>query len=178
MAGALQAIGPVSGAHYNPVVSMAALINGRIEWQACLFYVLSQLLGSIAGAFIAWCLGGSGLTLPAAMRHSETKALVMEILITSLLVLVFLGATDPERGDALKDLAGIAVGLALAVGHWVGIPFSGGSMNPFRTLASAITESHWDNIWIYFVGPPVGSALSAVLYRFVFSGAKDGGGGF
>lgn len=138
-------------------------------------------------------MGGSGLTLPGAVRHPETKALVMEILITMLLVLVFLGATDPERGDALKDLAGIAVGLALAVGHWVGvsvrasapevplpssqthltspfdplqeavpfpflnhvscklvpqIPFSGGSMNPFRTLGSALTESHWDYIWV------------------------------
>ncbi|KAK3925448.1 Aquaporin [Frankliniella fusca] len=143
------ALGPVSGAHFNPVVSMSALINGRIEWQPCLLYVAAQLLGSLMGAAMAWGLGGSGVTLPSGMHNGSIKALCIEMLITGLLVLVFLGASDPERGDALKDLGGVAVGLALAVGHWVGV---------------------------YFVGPPVGAAISAVVYKFVFSGAKEGGG--
>lgn len=76
--------------------------------------------------------GGTGVTIPGPYEHRLIIALCVEILITMLLVLVFLGVSDPDRGDAVKDLGGIAVGLALAVGHWVGVRWKGPGMTFYR----------------------------------------------
>lgn len=173
-------IGKVSGAHVNPAVSVAALIDGRITVLECVYYVVAQILGGILGALaLTWVYGGTaalganGYEAASALGAKIVTmpvALAVEIVLTFVFVLVVLSATKKE-----SCTNGIVVGLGLTLVHLFGIPFTGTSVNPARSIGPALLTKGiaLDQLWVFIVGPLVGGILAALFYRFVISPEEE-----
>ena len=163
------ALGAVSGGHFNPAVTFAMLITGRIAPMAAAGYWGAQFLGGLAAAFFIGALYGSsavaeGTPLPSA-NHTAVQALMMEIFLTFFLVSVIFGAAVFNN----FSYAGLAVGLAVTMGILAGGAVSGAAMNPARVLGPAIVGGEWSAHWVYWFGPLVGAGLAALLYDFLYS---------
>ncbi len=161
------ALGHVSGAHINPVVTLAFRLSGRIGTPRALAYVVAQLAGSvIAGLAIVAIVGDAGDAGATAPRIGGVDAaLLAEIILTFFLVLTIMGVATDERAQGA--FAAIAVGsyVGLAILAWG--PVGNASMNPARSLGPAIFGTEWSAHWIYWIGPIVGSALAVFLYAFL-----------
>lgn len=161
----------VSGGHINPAVTAAAFLAGRISLPKGLLYVVAQLAGAAAGAWLLQSVipaGGAGTLGAHSLGTGVTlqAALLTEIVLTFVLALtVFATAIDPA-GPA--HLAPIAIGLAVLVDHLIGVPLTGASMNPARSFGPALLAGVWAGHWIYWAGPLIGAALAAWLYKFFF----------
>ena len=161
----------LSGGHINPAVTFAALITGKIRLTKGVMYLVAQLLGAIAGAFLL------KVVIPAAAQGNlgahglgpgitAGGGLLTEIVLSFALVfVVFATAMDP-RG--LGHLAPAAIGLTVLVDHLVGVPVTGASMNPARSFGPALAAGAWDIHWIYWAGPLGGGALAALVYNLIF----------
>ena len=166
-------IGGVSGCHINPAVSLSMLIDKRISIGDFIGYVISQVIGALVAAallfaMVEW-LGISDLTggLGAngvANAGGVGGALVIEIILTFIFVLTILGVTAQEK---MANVAGIVIGLTLVFVHIVGIPLTGTSVNPARSLGPAIFAggAALSNVWVFIVGPLIGALLAAIVYR-------------
>lgn len=162
------AYGHISGAHFNPAVTIALWADNEIETVKGLAYIVVQVAAGIAGAAVlAFILGGTSSGLGAttlAPGVSPLQGLVVEIILTFFLVnTIFFAGVSGKGGN----LAGLAIGLTLTLAILFGGPLTGGSLNPARTLGPAIVSGNLANIWLYIVGPVVGGLLAALLYRFV-----------
>ena len=166
-------IGGVSGCHINPAVSLAALLDKRIDIKDFAGYVASQVLGAIGGAGLlkltlvltkaADLTGGLGSN-GAAGAGGVGGAIVVEIVLTFVFVLTILGVTaDSSKGS----VAGIVIGLTLTFVHIVGIPLTGTSVNPARSIGPAIFAggAALTDLWIFIIAPLVGAALAAFVYQ-------------
>ena len=165
-------IGNVSGCHINPAVSLAALLDKRIKGMEFVGYVISQVIGAIAGAALLFAMssiagidetGGLGTNL-AAGAGGTVGALIIEVTLTFIFVLTILGVTaDSSKGT----VAGIVIGLTLVFVHIVGIPLTGTSVNPARSIGPALFAGGpaLADLWIFIVGPFVGAALAALVYQ-------------
>jgi aquaporin Z len=166
-------IGPVSGCHVNPAVSLAAFVAGRMSVKEMAVYWVAQFLGAIAGAavllFIAGSitngLGQNGWGPGYGGGFGVEAAFVFEVVMTALFVIVILGSTGT---DAAPGFAGLGIGIALAVIHIVGIQVTGVSVNPARSLGPAVFVGGqaMAQLWLFFVAPAIGAVLGALLYRF------------
>lgn len=167
-------IGNISGCHINPAVSLAVLINKGMEVTEFVGYVAAQILGAVAGAGLLKMLTLFGIAdLTGAFGSNGIAnaggiggALAVEIILTFFFVLTILGVTsDPSKGS----VAGIVIGLTLAFVHIVGIPLTGTSVNPARSIGPALFAAGdaLVNLWLFIVGPLVGSALAAFLFKFI-----------
>jgi aquaporin Z len=164
------ALGPVSGCHVNPAVTLGVLIGRGITKVEAGAYMLAQLVGAIVGAGLLRLLvavGGVTDQTGALGTNSWGKtvngfgAFVVETLLTFIFVLVVLLVT---RHPAAPGFAGLAIGLALAAVHLVGIPLTGTSVNPARSIGPALFEpSALPQLWLFIVAPLVGAALAAVV---------------
>ena len=171
-------IGKVSGAHVNPAVSVAMLIDGRISVFECIYYVIGQILGAVAGAAVLGFLMGSYESLGA--NGFETAgglgvavvtlpvALILEAILTFVFVLVVLTVS----ADSENKSGGLIIGLALTVVHILGLPFTGTSVNPARSIGPAILTNATgtlarSQLWVFIVGPLIGGVLAALFYKFV-----------
>ena len=166
---AAYSMGCVSGGHFNPAVSVGLAISGRFEWGKVLGYVLAQCLGAILAALLLMLAAGGtslGLGQTTAGIFGVGGALVMETLMTFLLVLIILGTTSDR---AAAGFAGLPIGLYLGAAQIIGIPYSGASLNPARTLGPAIFVggAALTDLWIYIVAPLVGGILAALVYKLV-----------
>ena len=166
-------IGGISGCHINPAITLGCLVTGRISVKDCAGYMAGQVAGAIiAGAVLAGIYGAeSGLGangIGAGCNGSVTTAIIVEAILTALFVLVVLGATHKTNGDTGK-FAGLAIGLSLILIHLVGIHFTGTSVNPARSIGPAIFAGGeaLNNVWIFIVGPFVGSIIAACLWKLV-----------
>ncbi|MBK9333242.1 MAG: aquaporin Z [Ignavibacteria bacterium] len=168
-------LGHVSGAHLNPAVSIGLWIGGRFSAKELLPYVISQILGGIAGAGVLYIIvtgNGSAIGDFAANGygdHSPGKynlmaALVTEVVMTFMFLIVILGATD---GRAPAGFAGIAIGLALTLIHLISIPVTNTSVNPARSISQAVFVGGWaiEQLWLFIVAPIVGAALAGIVYK-------------
>lgn len=166
-------IGRVSGAHVNPAVSVAALIDGRITVFECVYYVIGQLFGAIAGAAALQWIFGSTSTLGAngyeglsALSTITTApvAFVIETILTFVFVLVVLSVTKKENCNS-----GLIIGLTLTLVHIMGIPFTGTSVNPARSIGPAlfVKGTQLEQLWLFILAPLLGAVLAALFYRFV-----------
>ena len=168
----------ISGGHINPAVTFAAVISGRMKLTPGVLYVGAQLLGAIVGALLLKAvvvdsiegnLGAHALNLDALA--GEGTGLLVEIILTFVLVFtVFATAMDP-RG--MGNLAPVAIGLAVLVDHFVGVPLTGASMNPARSFGPALVANFWDDQWVYWLGPLVGGGVAGLLYSFLFLWGRE-----
>ena len=163
-------IGNVSGCHINPAVSLGMAIAGRMTWKECIQYMVAQVLGAIAGAGLLGLILGSFESLGANGYNGTTVtvwiALLVEVILTFVFVLTILGVTDKkENGHA----TGIVIGLTLTLVHLFGLPFTGTSVNPARSIGPAIFQlgDAIKELWVFIVAPLVGATLAALFYKYV-----------
>lgn len=161
-------IGNVSGCHINPAVSLAMLISKKMDVKDFIGYVVAQCLGGIFGALLLGVIAGfnCGFGANGLYEGNYVTSLIVEIILTFIFVLAILGVTSkPEYGN----VAGIVIGLTLTLVHIVGIHFTGTSVNPARSLASAVFAGGdaLTCVWVFFVGPLVGAALAAFAWAAI-----------
>jgi MIP family channel proteins len=164
----IYALGHVSGAHFNPAVTVGFWALGEFPAKRVPWYVAMQLLGAIAASALLLVMfgktGGLGVTLPQA---AEATSLILETAMTFLLVFVIFGSA--VHGKAVKSFAGIAIGGTIALDALFGGPISGASMNPARSLGPALVSGTWTNQWIYVLGPLIGAVLAVAAYKVMTS---------
>lgn len=174
---AAYSIGNVSGAHLNPAVSLAMLIDGRMKVADFIGYIVAQVLGAIAGAglIIAFTgsnksLGTNGYASQSATNATLTQALIIEAVLTFVFVLVILGVTAKAQ---FSNIAGIVIGLSLAAIVMTGLPYTGTSVNPARSFGPALLAggTALKQVWVFIVAPLVGGALAALVHRFLLAPA-------
>ncbi len=166
-------IGPISGCHVNPAVSLAAFVAGRMSAKDMGLYWVAQILGAIAGAALIGLvaktgftnLGANGFDAGSPGGYGLQAALIFEIVFTAIFVVVILGVSGDQKHGAF---AGLAIGITLAVIHIVGIQVTGVSVNPARSFGPAVLQGGeaLSQVWVFFVAPAVGAALGALLFRF------------
>ena len=166
-------IGGISGCHINPAISLGCLLTGRMSGKECGMYIIFQVIGAIIGSAILYALtSSSGLVGTGAndlqANVSMLGGLLAEIIFTCVFVLVVLGATAKTNG-ATNNFAGLAIGLSLILVHLVCIRYTGTSVNPARSIAPAIFEggTALTNLWIFIIGPFVGGALAAGIWKVI-----------
>ncbi len=162
-------VGQVSGCHINPAVSLAMLMDGRMDVKSFLGYVVSQCLGAVAGALcLSLVLGGneSGLGTNGLYQNQVLASLVIEIILTFIFVFVILAVTSKED---YSRMAGLVIGLTLTLVHILGIHFTGTSVNPARSLGPALITGGpaLANVWVFIVGPLAGGALAACCWKWL-----------
>jgi aquaporin Z len=161
--------GSISGAHVNPVVSMAMALDGRISGGKMFGYWLAQFIGAILAAILLLYIFGNKSTLGSSIGYlTDTfpwKAVLIETIITFFLVYIILIVTANDTNETIQKYAGIIIGATLGLGVLFGYLLTGGSMNPARSFGPALISNNMKNIWIYFVGPIAGSILAFVFYR-------------
>lgn len=166
-------IGPISGCHVNPAVSLAAFVAGRMLARDMGLYWVAQILGAVAGAAVIGLiaktgftnLGANGFDAGSPGGYGLQAALIFEIVFTAIFVVVILGVSGDQKHGAF---AGLAIGITLAVIHIVGIQVTGVSVNPARSFGPALLQGGeaLSQVWVFFVAPAVGAALGALLFRF------------
>jgi aquaporin Z len=161
---AIQAAGHVSGGHFNPAVTLGALLDRRIEPMNALGYWVAQVVGAIAASGVVLFVAGQDAVNATASGFPDGKmgqALVVETVLSAIFLLVILTVTKRAPNQAA-----FTIPLTLTAIHFAGIPFSGASVNPARSLAPALVGGSLDaNILVWIVGPLVGAAIGWALYR-------------
>ncbi len=179
------ALGPISGGHFNPAVTVGLWAGGRFPGRDVLGYVIAQVAGGIAGAGVLYLIasGKAGFELSGGFAsngygehspggYSLTAALVTEIVMTFMFLIVILGTTHRR---APVGFAGIAIGLALTLIHLVSIPVTNTSVNPARSTGPAIFVGGWatSQLWLFWLAPLVGALLAGGDCRALFDGVPE-----
>jgi aquaporin Z len=163
--------GHVSGAHFNPAVTLGFLVNRDVSLREAGWYVLAQILGAMAASVTLRLLFGNvahlGATLP---RYSWQQSFVLEFILTFALMMVIFGSA--VHGKAVKSFAGIAIGATVGLEAMFAGPISGASMNPARSLAPAVVSGTLDHVWIYVVATSLGAITAALVYRLIHEGGS------
>jgi aquaporin NIP len=162
----IYAVGHISGAHFNPAVSLAFALTRHFPWPRVAAYWTAQLAGALAAALLLRASLGDvahvGATLPSG---SYGQAFLWETTLTFFLMFVIMAVATDTR--AVGEAAALAIGGTIAFGALVGGPVSGASMNPARSLGPALVSGELRALWIYLSAPLLGAALGAVAYQFV-----------
>ncbi len=166
---AAYSIGNVSGCHINPAVSISLLVAGKMTLKECICYIISQIVGAFVGSAILGLLLGSFKSLGANGLVGDTTiwiALAVEVILTFIFTIVILGVTDKKENS---HATGIVIGLTLILVHLFGLPFTGTSVNPARSLAPAVLQggNALCNVWIFIVAPIIGSVIAGLFYKYV-----------
>ena len=176
-------VGNISGCHINPAVSLGVLLSGGMDVKDFVCYVVSQCLGALAGAGILAAIfnlgsvkdmtGGFGSNGLAGVNGSIAAGLLVEIVLTFVFVMTILGVTSKKGGHG--SFGGLVIGLTLTLVHILGIGLTGTSVNPARSFGPAVVAAISGNtdpiasLWVFIVGPLVGAAIAAVVYKFLES---------
>ena len=160
----IAAVGHLSGAHFNPAVTVAFALTRHFPWREVPAYLVGQILGAAGGALVLRACfgleGGLGVTMPTG---SPLRALGIEILLSAVLMFVITSVATDTR--AVGKLAAIAIGGTVALDALWGGPVTGASMNPARSFGPALVAGAWEHQWIYWLGPVIGASLGAALYQ-------------
>jgi aquaporin Z len=168
-------IGGISGCHINPAITLGVFLSGRMSGKDAGLYIVFQVLGAIlaAGVLAAIVATSPGLaqgttTGANACAATQTNGLIVEVVLTTIFVLVVLGATAKTNG-ATNNFAGLAIGLSLILIHLVGIHYTGTSVNPARSIGPALFEGGkaMTDLWVFIVGPLVGGALASGIWKAI-----------
>ncbi len=178
------ALGPISGGHFNPAVSIGLWAGGRFPAAHLAPYIIAQLVGGILASAVLYVIasGQAGFDLAAGFAangygehspggYSMSAALVSEIVMTFMFLIVILGATHKR---APVGFAGIAIGLALTLIHLISIPVTNTSVNPARSTAPALFVGDWAlaQLWLFWVAPIVGAVIAGFVYKAVLEGER------
>lgn len=172
-------LGHISGAHFNPAVSIGLWIGGRFNGKEVIPYIVTQVIGGSAAAAILYLIasGKPGFELGgfAANGYGEhspggyglSAALITETVMTLMFLMIILGATD-KRAPA--GFAGLAIGLGLTLIHLISIPVTNTSVNPARSTSQALFVGDWalGQLWVFWVAPIAGAVMAGIIYKFVF----------
>jgi aquaporin Z len=166
---AAYSMGHISGGHFNPAVSIGMAVAGKFKWDKVLGYIVAQCLGAILAAFLLMAAAGTtalGLGQTTVGKFDMLGALIMEALMTFLLVTIILGSTHKK---AAAGFAGLPIGLYLGAAQIIGIPYSGASLNPARSLGPAlfVGGQALTQFWIYVIAPVVGSLVAALVHELI-----------
>ncbi len=182
---AAYALGPVSGGHFNPAVSVGLWAGGRFPGALLLPYTVAQVLGGIVGAGVLYLIasGRADFTLAGGFasngygvhspgQYSLAAGLVSEVVMTFMFLVVILGTTHHR---APVGFAGVAIGLALTLIHLISIPVTNTSVNPARSTATAVFVGGWavQQLWLFWIAPVVGAAMGGVVYRGLLEGPVE-----
>ncbi len=167
VAALIYTLGHISGAHFNPAVTLAFMAGGHFPRRRVLGYVLGQCGGAIAASTLLLVslgrVGTLGATLP--LHDNWLQALVLETVLTFILMLVILGSAVDAR--APQGFGGLAIGLTVALEAAFMGPITGASMNPVRSLGPALVAGVWQHHWLYWLGPIVGALLAVRFYQYL-----------
>ncbi len=180
------AVGHISGGHFNPAVTIGALLAGRMPAKDVAGYIVTQIVAGLAAGGVLFVIasGKAGFDASAGFAsngygdhspggYSLLACLLIEVVLTAVFLWVILGTTDTR---APKGFAPIAIGLALTLIHLISIPVTNTSVNPARSLGVAAYAGgpYLGQVWLFFVAPLVGAAIAGLSYRALFGdGAKD-----
>jgi aquaporin Z len=177
------AIGPISGCHINPAITIAMLAAGKINGKDALGYIIGQLVGALAGAGVLyllvsgqagftklgdWALGSNGWGEGYLGNYNTTAAFIAEVVFTALFLLVIF-ATTSKQGN--PNMAGLAIGVTLALIHLVAIPITGTSVNPARSFGPAIFAGGkaLSQLWLFIAAPILGGLLGAMIWKYLLA---------
>lgn len=175
-------VGNISGCHINPAVSLGVLLSKGMTITDFVSYVIAQCLGAIAGSGVLKLIfdmgnvvdqtGGYGANGLAGVGDSAAAGLIVEILLTFIFVMTILGVTSKKAGHG--SFGGLVIGLTLTLVHIFGIGLTGTSVNPARSIGPAIFAGGdaLSSVWVFIVGPLVGAALAAIVYKFLSTEKK------
>jgi aquaporin Z len=174
------AVGHISGCHLNPAVSVGLCVGGRFSWADLVPYIIAQVLGAIAGAFILYLIASgkagfdlvqSGFAANGYGAHSPGgyslfAGLVSEVVMTYMFLLIILGSTDAR---VPAGFAPIAIGLGLTLIHLISIPITNTSVNPARSTGPALFVGGWAlaQLWLFWIAPIIGASLAGVTYLWL-----------
>ena len=165
----LYAFGEVSGGHYNPAVSLAMYLSGRLDSRALIGYWLAQLAGAVLASLAVLAAFSrddvAGTVTAVGAGSSAWDALWLEVVLTAVFVAVILHSSRSER---VQGTALLAIPLALVAVHLAAIPVSGASVNPARSFGPALVGGEWGDFWVYLVGPLAGGAIGATVHGFLY----------
>ena len=178
------AIGDISGCHINPAVSIGMWIDGRMEAKDLILYIIFQCIGAIIGTallavlinsapslggYMATGLGQNGFGAASSVGINLIGALITEIILTFVFVFTVLGVTRSEKTGVV---AGIVIGLTLAFVHILGIPLTGTSVNPARSLGPALFMGGvaLQQVWVFIVAPIVGAIIAGLAHKGLYDG--------
>ena len=172
-------IGNISGCHINPAVSLGVLLSGGMDTMEFVYYVVAQCVGALVGSGILAAIfgmggvvdqtGGLGTNGLAGVNGNAAAGLLVEIVLTCIFLLCILGVTSKKAKHG--SFGGLVIGLTLTGVHILGIGLTGTSVNPARSLGPAIVAAMTGNaaplasLWVFIVGPLVGAALAATIYK-------------
>jgi aquaporin Z len=162
----LYAFGELSGGHFNPAVSLAMFLSGRLELPTMIGYWISQLVGAVlASLAVLVAFGQDDVASTVTQASASWDAFWLELLLTTLFVAVILQSSRSQRvfGTAL-----LAIPLTLVAVHLAAIPVSGSSVNQVRSLAPALVGNEWGDLWIYLTAPLIGGVIAAVIHGFLY----------
>lgn len=173
-------IGNISGCHINPAVSIAFVFAGKMKAKECIKYILAQILGAFTGTLILWFLLGNNTALGAngygnsLLNGTEInilRAAIIEIILTFIFVTTILAVTSKKDNS---NIAGLIIGITLILLHLIGIPFTGTSVNPARSIAPAVIQGGkaLSQVWLFIISPIVGAILSGIFYKKILSDKK------
>lgn len=174
-------VGPISGGHFNPAVSLGLAMAGRFEWKDFGPYVAAQVAGGVLGALVLYVIAtGNGSAVGGFAtngfgefspgKYSMVAALVCEVVMTAMFLVIILGSTAPR---APAGFAPISIGLALTLIHLISIPVTNTSVNPARSTAVALfseSAGALPQLWLFWVAPLAGAAIGALLWNALLSG--------
>ncbi|HCA04836.1 MAG TPA: aquaporin [Ruminococcaceae bacterium] len=174
-------IGNISGCHINPAVSLGVLISGGMSFGDFIGYIISQCLGAFAGAGLLAAIfnlggvkdqtGGFGSNGLAGVHENPAAGILVEAVLTCVFVLAILGVTSKKANHG--SFGGVVIGLTLTLVHILGIGLTGTSVNPARSFGPAVVAAINGNtaamgsLWVFIVGPLVGAAVAALVYKFL-----------
>ena len=166
-------IGGISGCHINPAITLGCMLTGRMDAKEGCMYMVFQCIGAFIGSALLFALTSNSVLEGTGANDLQSGVtmlggLLAEIIFTCVFVLVVLGATAKTNG-ATNNFAGLAIGLSLVLVHLVCIRYTGTSVNPARSLAPAIFQggTALANLWIFIVGPFVGAACAAGIWKMI-----------
>ena len=197
------AIGPISGCHINPAITIAMLIGGKIKSKDAIAYIVVQIVGAIIAAGVLWGIAsgmdgyslsenglgqnsygqetyfetmidvtGREIDVEVITGYTMAAAFIAEVVLTFIFLLVIFGSTSEK---APKGFAGISIGLSLVFIHLIGIPITGTSVNPARSIGPAlfVRGDALNELWLFLVAPIIGAIIAALVWKYILEERKE-----